>query len=142
VEAAATTARQGWTFAQRAVLVLAVVNVLWALAGLIANPDFATGDGAPVERVLGVDFNGWHAVSGFLLFAPAFVAVLRPDWAVIYAFAAGAALVLSGIWIFIDPNVLFILNLPEQTVDGIFHVGWGVVFLGVGAVQLALDRPG
>jgi len=45
VEAAAV--RQGWTFAQKAVVVLASLQLLWALAGFVAEPSFHFGAGAP-----------------------------------------------------------------------------------------------
>jgi len=41
--------------------------LVWSVPGLIVNPDFALGDEATSVRVLGVDMNGWHALSGFLV---------------------------------------------------------------------------
>ena len=38
------------------------------VAGFIAEPSFQLGDDAPTQPVLGVDFNGYHALAG-LLFA-------------------------------------------------------------------------
>jgi hypothetical protein len=72
MEAAAVSRFSRWTFAQWAIVVIAAFQIGWAIAGLLAEPSFHFGDGAPTERVLGVDFNGVHAVSGFLLFGPAF----------------------------------------------------------------------
>lgn len=136
----ASAVRSGWTFAQKGVLVLAGLLTLWSLAGLIANPDFSTGANAPTERILGIDFNGWHAVSGFLLFAPAFVAILRPVWALTYALAVGVALVATGIWVGLDTEPLFILHLPNNGSDAVFHVAFGLLFLAVAAVQVRRDR--
>jgi hypothetical protein len=69
----ATTAPRGqWTFAQKGIVVLAAIQLLWALAGFIAEPSFHLGAGAPTEQVLGIDFNGYHALAGLLLFGPAF----------------------------------------------------------------------
>lgn len=136
----AATRSPGWTFAQKGVLVLALSLTAWSVAGLIANPDFSTGAGAPTERVLGVDFNGWHAVSGFLLFAPAFVAILRPAWALAYALAAGAALLVTAIWVAADTEPLFILHLPNNGADAVFHLAFALLFLAIAAVQLARDR--
>jgi len=138
----ATALRPGWTFAQKGVLVLAALLTVWSVAGLIANPDFSTGADAPTERILGVDFNGWHAVSGFLLFAPAFVAILRPVWAIAYALAAGGALVVTGIWVAADTEPLFILHLPNNGYDALFHIASGLLFLAIAAVQLNRDRAG
>jgi hypothetical protein len=80
---AATGARWGSWFSeattlQRGVLVLSLINTTWSVAGLIANPDFATGDAATSVQVLGVDFNGWHAMSGILAFAPG-ILIARSD---------------------------------------------------------------
>jgi len=59
--------------------ILGSIAVLtWSVPGLIINPDFAIGDSATAERVLGVDMNGWHAVSGFLIAIPALLAAARP----------------------------------------------------------------
>lgn len=70
-----------WTFAQKALVILAALQLLWATAGLIAEPSFQIGADAPTTKVLWVDFNGIHALSGFLLFLPAFYFARRPDWA-------------------------------------------------------------
>lgn len=59
-----------WTFAQKAIVVLAALQLLWGLAGFIAEPSFHLGADAPTGKVLGVDFNGYHALAGLLLFAP------------------------------------------------------------------------
>jgi hypothetical protein len=136
----ATSVRSEWSFVQIAVLVLASVLTLWSLAGLIANPDFSTGAGAPTERVLGIDFNGWHAVSGFLLFAPAFVAILRREWALAYAIAAGLALLATSVWIYLDTEPLFILHLPNNNPDAVFHFAFGLLFLVIAGIQIRLDR--
>ena len=82
---ATTAQRDSWTFAQWAIVVLAALNLLWALAGFLAEPSFSLGADAPTQKVLGVDFNGVHALSGLLLFGPAFYFALRPRWALLYA---------------------------------------------------------
>jgi len=51
---------------------------VWSVPGLIVNPDFATGNSVTSERVLGVDMNGWHALSGFLVAVPALMLATRP----------------------------------------------------------------
>ncbi|MGC1164813.1 MAG: hypothetical protein WA862_01760 [Solirubrobacterales bacterium] len=53
------------------------MQLLWALAGFIAEPSFSLGADAPTERVLGVDFNGYHGLAGLLLFGLAFYFALR-----------------------------------------------------------------
>lgn len=132
--------RTQWSFVQIAVLVLATVLTLWSLAGLIVNPDFTTGASAPTEQVLGIDFNGWHAVSGFLLFAPAFVAVARREWALAYAIAAGLALFVTSVWIWLDTEPLFVLHLPNNASDAVFHMFFALAFLTAAAIQIRQDR--
>ena len=40
---AAAAARAQWTFAQKGIVVLAALQLLWALAGFIAEPNFHAG---------------------------------------------------------------------------------------------------
>ena len=111
---AATAAREPWTFAQKAIVVLAALQLLWATAGLIAEPSIDFGEDAVTERVLGVDFNGVHALSGFLLFLPAFYFALRPKWALYYAIYVAGALIATGIWALFDDPAGLGLHLPQQ----------------------------
>jgi hypothetical protein len=139
--AAASRATE-WTFAQKGIVVLAVAMLAWSLAGFIAEPSFATGSDAPTEKVLGVDFNGWHAFSGLLLFTPAFFFALRPGWAVFYALYAGGALMLTSVWILLSTQPLFVLYLPNNESDAVFHFASGGAFLLVAGVQIRRDRAG
>lgn len=136
----AIAARPAWTFAQKGIVVLAVVNLAWSLAGFIAEPSFSTAADAPTERVLGVDFNGWHSLSGLLLFAPAFFFALRPAWALFYALYAGGVLFLTSIWIALSTEPLFVLTLPNNESDAVFHFAMAFAFLGVATIQLTRDR--
>src|SRR5918997_1849956 len=72
--------------------------LVWSIPGLIVNPDFAIGEDATSELVLGVDMNGWHAVSGFLVAIPGLVAALRASWAGLFNLAAAGSLIAPGIW--------------------------------------------
>ena len=139
---ATAAARSEWTFAQRGIVILAAALLAWSLAGFVAEPSFATGDDAPTKQVLGVDFNGWHAFSGLLLFAPAFFFALRPQWAIFYAVYAGVALVLTSVWIAFSTQPLFVLSLPNNESDAVFHLISGTAFLAVAAVQIRRDRAG
>lgn len=139
MEAAAAT-REPWTFAQKAIVVLAALQLLWATAGLIAEPSIDFGDDAVTERVLGVDFNGVHALSGFLLFIPAFYFALRPKWALYYAIYVAGALILTGIWALFDTQPAWVFTFPNNSADGIFHIATGILFAAVAATQLGLDR--
>lgn len=129
-----------WTFAQKALVILAALQLLWATAGFIAEPSFQIGAGAPTEKVLWVDFNGYHALSGFLLFLPAFYFARRPDWALYYTLYVVAALYATGIWALFDEQAGWVFTFPDNTNDAIFHLATGTVFLAVALIQLAQDR--
>lgn len=94
---------------------------------------------APTERVLGVDFNGYHALAGLLLFAPAFYFALRPKWALYYAIYAAGALFLTGIWALFDEQPAWVFTFPNNTSDAIFHLATGALFAIVALVQLRRD---
>ena len=135
-----TAARASWTFAQKAVLAICVFQIGWAVGGFIAEPTFATGADAPTERVLGVDFNGWHAVSGLLLFGPGLIAVMRPNLTILYSWATAGALIVTGIWATGANQVAFFFNFPNNEADAVLHLATGFLFLGIAVVQTRLDR--
>jgi len=137
---AAAVSRSRWTFAQWGIVVLAAVQLTWALAGLIAEPSFHFGEDAPTKVVLGVDFNGVHALSGFLLFGPAFFFALKPRWALLYAIFVSAALIITGIWAAFSTSPAGIFAFPDNTADAILHLTTGALFALVAAIQLGLDR--
>ena len=121
-------------------MVVASLQLLWALAGFIAEPTFATGDDAPTEKVLGVDFNGWHALAGVALFAPAYLLALRPGWALFYAWYAAALLISTGLWALASSQVAIVFTFPDNEADAVFHLITGAVFLAIALVQWRLDR--
>ncbi len=137
---ATTAPRTQWTFAQWGIVVLAALQLVWATAGLIAEPTFDFGDGASTQRVLGVDFNGVHALSGFLLFLPAFYFALKPRWAVLYAIYVAAALIATGVWAIFSTSPAGIFTFPNNIADAILHVTTGALFGLVALVQIGLDR--
>jgi cytochrome b len=137
---AAVVSHSRWTFAQWGIVVLAALQLAWAIAGLIAEPSFHFGEGAPTKIVLGVDFNGVHALSGFLLFGPAFFFALKPRWAVLYAVFVAAALIITGIWAAFSTSPAGIFAFPDNTADAILHLTTGALFATVAAIQLGLDR--
>ena len=137
---ATTAPRAQWTFAQRGIVVLATLQIAWAVAGLIAEPSFDFGNGASTQRVLGVDFNGVHALSGFLLFLPAFYFALKPRWAVLYAIYVAVALVVTGIWAIFSTSPAGIFTFPNNDADAVLHLATGGLFLAVATIQLGLDR--
>jgi len=139
---ATTVSTRRWTFAQWAIVVIAAFQIGWAIAGLLAEPSFHFGDGAPTERVLGVDFNGVHALSGFLLFGPAFYFALKPRWAVLYAIYVAAALIVTGLWAIWSTSPAGVFTFPNNDADAVLHLTTGALFAVVAAIQLGLDRAG
>jgi len=138
---AATVTWTRWTFAQKAVVVIAVLQLIWATAGLVAEPSIDFGEDAVTERVLWVDFNGVHALSGFLLFLPAFYFALRPQWALYYSLYVAVALISTGIWaLFTTQPAWGVFTFPNNDADGVFHIATGIVFALVVAIQVGLNR--
>jgi predicted membrane channel-forming protein YqfA (hemolysin III family) len=139
MEAAAAPKAQ-WTFAQKGIVVLAALQLLWALAGFVAEPSFQLGNGAPTERVLWVDFNGYHALAGLLLFGPAFYFALRPRWALYYAIYAAGALFVTGVWALFEEQPAWVFTFPNNTNDAIFHLVGAALFALVALIQIGRDR--
>lgn len=129
-----------WTFAQKALVILAALQLLWATAGLIAEPSFQIGVDAPTTKVLWVDFNGVHALSGLLLFGPALYFCRRPDWALYYVLYISAALYITGIWALFEEQPAYVFTFPSNVNDAIFHLATGTLFAGVATIQLAKTR--
>lgn len=137
---ATTASRQPWTFAQWGIVVLATLQLAWATAGLIAEPSFDFGEDAVTERVLWVDFNGVHALSGFLLFLPAYYFALRPKWALYYAIYVAAALILTGVWALFSTQPAWVFTFPNNASDGVFHIATGALFAAIALIQISQDR--
>ncbi|MFL5908536.1 MAG: DUF4383 domain-containing protein [Solirubrobacterales bacterium] len=115
---------------QWAAIIGSMVVLLWSFAGLIANPDFAVGGSATSERVLGVDMNGWHALSGILLAIPGLFAALRASWAGLFNLAAAGSLIFTGIWALLDSQVYGgLFYLPHTGADALLHFGVSAIFL-------------
>ena len=137
---ATTAPRAQWTFAQWGIVVVATLQLAWATAGLIAEPSFDFGAGAATERVLGVDFNGVHALSGFLLFLPAYYFAQKPRWAVLYAIYVAIALLVTGVWSIWSTSPAGVFTFPNNEADVVLHIATGVTFAAIAAIQLGLDR--
>lgn len=118
---------QGFTSRADAVLRVGVgINVAFhlgfAAVALWQNHDFSVGDQATTAKVLGVDFNGWHAMVGILLFAPALYALRRTDLTLWWTGAAMFS-VLASVGIFvIDDSVFGLIPLANLSADVIYHV--------------------
>jgi hypothetical protein len=126
---------------QWAAIIGSLITGLWSVAGLVANPDFSLGDSATSVRVLAVDMNGWHAVSGFLITIPGFFAALRPSWSGLFNLAATGTLIMTGIWALIDAQVYGgLFYLPHGSADALLHFSVSGIFL-IGAAHYYLGRP-
>jgi|GEM_PF-916515 len=129
-----------WSFLQYAVFVIAVVHVVWSIAGWIAQPSFAIGEHAPTASVICMDYNGWHAVAGLVLFGPALFLAFRKSWAAWWciAGAAGGGFA-AGIWAWFSHRVAWIFTFPHNHMDAVVHVATGVILLGLVGIQAGLD---
>ena len=115
--------------------------LVWSVPGLIVNPDFATGDAATAERVLGVDMNGWHALSGFLVAIPGLLVATRPHLAALFVTAAAGSLVATGVWALLDNQVAAgLFYFPNNEADAVLHFGTSAIFLAGAAHYHLVER--
>ena len=128
-----------WSFAQYGLLIISLLHVIQAVSGFIAEPSFATGPGAPTVQILGMDYNGWHAVAGLALFGPGLFFARRKSWAVLYLIAAAVAGALPGIWAFFSQQVAVIFAFPNNVTDAVVHLVTATVMLAIAGVQIRLD---
>lgn len=131
--------RRGWTIAQYGLLIISAFHVIQAILGFVIEPSFATGPDAPTAQILGMDYNGWHAVAGLALFGPGLFFCRRNSWAVLYLLAAAVAGALPGIWAFFSTRVAYVFTFPNNTTDAIVHLVTAAVMLTVAAVQIRAD---
>lgn len=115
---------------QTAAITGSLIVLAWSLAGMIANPDFAIGEEATSKLVLGVDMNGWHALSGILLGATGLLAGARAGLAFVFACAAAATLVATGVWALLSEQVLGgLFYFPNAAGDAVLHFATSAVFI-------------
>jgi hypothetical protein len=115
---------------QWAAILGSIAILVWSVPGLIINPDFHTGNAATSVRVLGVDMNGWHAVSGFLVAIPGFFAALRRSWSGLFNVAAAVALLSTALWAALSTQVAAgLFYFPHGDADALLHVGTSTIFL-------------
>ncbi|MGH8933922.1 MAG: DUF4383 domain-containing protein [Egibacteraceae bacterium] len=126
--------RAGATSLQKAVAGLSLALLLWSIGGLIVNPDFATGEAATAERLLLVDFNGWHAVSGIGLAVPGLVAALRARWSFVFALVAAVALAGTGVWALFETRPAGLFYFPHNVTDALLHFGFAALYGAAAAV--------
>jgi hypothetical protein len=131
--------RVKWSFAQIGLLVICVFHVIQAVIGFIVEPSFAVGPGAPTAQVLGMDYNGWHAVAGLALFGPGLVFATRKSWAVLYLIAAGVGGALPGVWALFSHQVAYVITFPNNITDAVVHLVTGAIMLAIAAIQIHRD---
>jgi hypothetical protein len=125
---------------QWAAILGSIAVLVWSVPGIIVNPDFATGDAATSEVVLGVDMNGWHALSGFLIAIPGFLAALRREWSAPFDLAAAAGLIATAVWALMSTEVAAgLFYFPHNEADALLHLGTSAIFLA-GAAHYYLRR--
>jgi hypothetical protein len=118
----------------------AIAVLVWSVPGLIVNPDFATGHAASSKVVLGVDMNGWHAVSGFLVAIPALYAATRPYRAAVFVPFAAASLIATAAWALLDTRpAAGLFYFPSANTDALLHFATAAIFLA-GAAHWFLAR--
>ncbi|MFT4265459.1 MAG: DUF4383 domain-containing protein [Nocardioides sp.] len=117
------------TLAQRGLLAFVILNLGYAVWGLLANPVFGPCADEPRVRVLGVDFNGWHALAGLLLFGPGLLAAPLRAWAVRWCLLAAGVLIATAVWTAFDTTPLGLLCFPHPVADNVFHLGSAAVLL-------------
>jgi hypothetical protein len=138
-DAIAEKARQ-LTSAQWFALAGCAAILVWSIPGLIVNPDFAVGSAATSKVVLGVDMNGWHAVSGFLIIVPVLVVLFNEELFPWVMAAATFALYGTAVWAALsDRPAAGLFYFPHPTGDTVLHIATGTIFL-IGTV-LAFREP-
>jgi Domain of unknown function (DUF4383) len=126
---------------QWAAILGSLAVLVWSVPGLIVNPDFAVGDAATSERVLGVDMNGWHAVSGFLVAVPALLLLTRPHLEAVFLLFAAGGLIATAIWALIDTQVAGgLFSFPNQESDAVLHFATSTIFLAGAAHYFLAGR--
>jgi hypothetical protein len=126
---------------QWAAVIGALAVLVWSIPGLIVNPDFAVGDSATAEKVLGVDMNGWHAVSGFLVAVPALILAPRPHLAARFLPLAAGGLIATAIWALLSTEVAGgLFYFPNNETDALLHFGTSAIFVA-GAVHYFVTQP-
>lgn len=128
-----------WSFAQIGLVIIAAFHVIQAVIGLIVEPSFAIGPDAPTAQILGMDYNGWHAVAGLALFAPGLFFAMRKSWSVLYLLVAAVAGALPGIWAFFSHQVAWVFTFPNNVTDAVVHLVTAAVMIIVALIQIRLD---
>ena len=131
----------GWngTLAQRTAICVGAFFLVTGVIGLALNPDFGTGDDTSAQQFL-IDWNGWHAVLALALAATAFMAAVRPAWALGFQGYNALANATTATWALFDNTPLGILDLPNVATDVVLHLLVTSVSAVVLVLQLRRDR--
>jgi Domain of unknown function (DUF4383) len=120
----------------------ALVVLVWSVPGLIINPDFSIGDSATAERVLGVDMNGWHAMSGFVVAIPALLVATRPYLAAVYLLFAAGGLIATAIWALFATQVAGgLFYFPNNETDALLHFATSLIWVAGATHYFLVERP-
>lgn len=123
--------------AQILALVGCLAVMLWSIPGLLINPDFSIGASATSEVFLGVDMNGWHAVSGFLVVVPVLIVLGNPRLLPWVQGAARVSLYATAIWAMLSEHPAGgLFYFPNPTGDVLLHLVVGSIFVAGAAVGL------
>lgn len=125
-----------WTVAQWGLLIISLMELAKALVMLMSGLSFAIG---PSTEFLGMDYNGWHAIAGLLLFGPGLVFATRKSWAVAYLLIAAVGGAIPGIWCFFSTRVLWILVMPHNISSGISHMVMAAIMIAIALIQVRID---
>jgi hypothetical protein len=91
--------------------------------------------------VLGVDMNGWHAISGFLVIVPVLIVLFNDELFPWVMAASTSALYGTAVWTLIsDRPAAGLFYFPHPTGDVLLHILTGTIFL-IGTV-LAFRESG
>ena len=136
-----TTAPKSFSFLQWAAIAGALAVLAWSVPGLIVNPDFSVGNSATAERVLGMDMNGWHAVSGFLVAVPSVLLLRRPPLLAAFLLLSAGGLLATAVWALFSTRVAGgLFYLPNNEADAVLHFAVSTIFLAGGAHHLLAKR--
>ncbi len=130
-----------WSPVQWSAVVGSAVILAFCIPGLIINPDFAVGDDATAKRVLGVDMNGWHALSGFVVTLPCLLSLRRPRLLTAFVVAAAVSLIVTGIRaLFVTELAGGLFYFPNNVTDAILHLSVSTIFLAGAAHYVLAER--
>jgi Domain of unknown function (DUF4383) len=134
-------ARRPFSPVQWAAVLGSLTVLVWSVPGLIVNADFGVGDAAHSVTVLGVDMNGWHALSGFLVAVPGLVLAFWPRLAAIFNVAAAASLIATAIWALFDTQPAGgLFSFPHNGTDALLHFATSAIFLAGAAHYYLIER--